>query len=169
LTPVLSRRTARRRHLETFSEACQSSQLRSLSAVVPTIDRLSELFRVPDQTVEASRPPEFVPRASRLVRNSFMGNNDLCGSFTPFEAHGYPLLERLLRLQFPGVYESMGRVDELEYARYPDNGAVWKAVSYSVATAYTQFDLGRGTGDARWTPPVHQVLWLSPRGEQFLW
>jgi hypothetical protein len=49
----------------------------------------------------------------------------------------------------------MGRLDELEYARYPNNGAVWKSVGYSVGTAYAQVDLGRGTGDALWTPPLH--------------
>jgi hypothetical protein len=63
----------------------------------------------------------------------------------------------------------MGRLDQLEYARYPNNGAVRKSVGYSIATAYTQVDLGRGTRDALWAPPVHQVLWLSPRSEELLW
>lgn len=63
----------------------------------------------------------------------------------------------------------MGRLDQLEYARYPNNGAVWKSVGYSVGTADTQVDLGRGTSDAFWTPPARQVFWLSPRGEEFLW
>lgn len=88
----------RSRGIDILGRANEQGQLRSLSAVVPTIGPLSKLSRVPDQTVEASRPPAFVARASRLIRNSFVGNSDLCGSVKPFEAHGYPLRERLLRL-----------------------------------------------------------------------
>jgi hypothetical protein len=62
----------------------------------------------------------------------------------------------------------MGRLDELEHARYPNDGAVWKSVGYSVGTAYSQVDFGRGTGDALRAPPAHQLLWLSPGGKKLL-
>jgi hypothetical protein len=61
----------------------------------------------------------------------------------------------------------MGRLDELEYTRYPNNGAVWKSVSYSVGTAYAQVDLGRGTGDALWTPLKYDhALKYAPNWQQ---
>ncbi len=59
---------------------------------------LSELSRVPDQTVEASGPSPFVAGASCLVSNSFVGNNDFRRSVEPFKVHGHSLCGPPLRL-----------------------------------------------------------------------
>ena len=63
----------------------------------------------------------------------------------------------------------MGWFNELEYARYPDEAAVWKAVGYSVGAAHSQVNIGRGTDDTFGTPPAHQVLRFGPGCKQFLW
>jgi hypothetical protein len=97
----------------------------------------SEPAGVIEQTVEASGPTVFVALASRLICDPFVGNNDLGRRVDPFEAYGNALRGPSLRLQIPGVDEAMGRFDELEYAGYPNIGAIWKSVGYSVGATHS--------------------------------
>src|SRR5260221_628235 len=133
---------------------------------MPGSDPDSGLLRVPDQTVEASGPTALVADSSRLARNAFVRDDYFCRRLMRFKAHGNPLCRPLVRLQSPGIGQPMGWLDDIENARDPDYGPIWKAVGNPVGATHSQINLGRRTRDALGSPPEHEQFWPGPGGEE---